>query len=350
MNHKKPTIITERGMNMKRTILIAVLVGLVAMGILAADASAMYNPSTGTFMQRDPGAQGATRVGAGGVAPMGGFVPMDQYADGPNLYQYVRSNPVTCVDPMGLVCEFTIFVDAPGYKYGSLEELLGSISDRKKNDGRKGTGHTWIKLEEEGKETLEGGHTGENKDAELNSEITDNNFLTFTGGLFSLLAANNNIQKHPTQNHPSPMPNVPEADPHNPLRWLRYQYKDGKWQDGHGKHIATHKKTWCLEDGACGKVRAMILLKKSSIKTFGIANNCTSTAAEIASAGGITLDPFVTYSVPADFLQRHIDLVPVIARGMVGKALMYEDSAYATIRFALTQKMADLLAQSGGGQ
>ena len=52
----------------KRTSQIAVLTGFVVMGIFTADALAMYHPTLGRFMQRDP------RV---------------QYADGMNLYQYV---------------------------------------------------------------------------------------------------------------------------------------------------------------------------------------------------------------------------------------------------------------------
>lgn len=63
---------------MKQTHLIAVLVGIVAMGIFAADASAMYHPGMGTFMQRDPGAGGAHRIGAGGTAVAGGFIPRDR--------------------------------------------------------------------------------------------------------------------------------------------------------------------------------------------------------------------------------------------------------------------------------
>jgi len=110
---RRLTIITERGMNMKTTHLIAALVGLVAMGILAVDASAMYNPSTGTFMQRDPGAGSAARIGAGGPLVGGGFIPMDQYADGMNLYQYCRSSPVVHRDPSGLTVVIPTFDDGP---------------------------------------------------------------------------------------------------------------------------------------------------------------------------------------------------------------------------------------------
>lgn len=107
MNSINESLISERGTNMKRTHLIAALVGIVAMSIFAADASAMYHPGMGTFMSRDPGAGGANRVGAGGApAATGQFIPRDptgsnQYADGMNLYQYVRSNPVQHVDPYG---------------------------------------------------------------------------------------------------------------------------------------------------------------------------------------------------------------------------------------------------------
>ena len=48
------------------------------------------------------------RVGATGPASGGGFLPRDptgtkQYADGPNLYQYCKSNPVVRADPSGTV-------------------------------------------------------------------------------------------------------------------------------------------------------------------------------------------------------------------------------------------------------
>jgi len=73
---------------------LAVLLGLAAVALLAADASAIYHPTMGRFLQRDPGARGPMRPGRG-------FIPRDQYADGMNLYQYVRSRPVTAVDPNG---------------------------------------------------------------------------------------------------------------------------------------------------------------------------------------------------------------------------------------------------------
>ena len=77
----------------------------------AIDASAMYHPRLGRFLSRDPGAGSAMRIGAGGAAPVGGFIPRDpsqsnQYADGMNLYQYVGSHPISYVDPMGLHRDF----------------------------------------------------------------------------------------------------------------------------------------------------------------------------------------------------------------------------------------------------
>ncbi len=85
-----------------RTRLIAVLVGMAAIAMVTADASAYYHPGMGVFTSRDPGPGGANRIGAGGPASGGGFMPRDQYAAGMNLYQYGSSNPQMRVDPLGL--------------------------------------------------------------------------------------------------------------------------------------------------------------------------------------------------------------------------------------------------------
>lgn len=87
---------------MKRTQLIVLLVGIAALAVFAADASAMYHTRMGVFMQRDPGVGSPLRLGGGGPAAGGGFMPRDQYADGMSLYQYVGGHPTQSVDPTGL--------------------------------------------------------------------------------------------------------------------------------------------------------------------------------------------------------------------------------------------------------
>ena len=66
---------------MKHSHLVAVLAGLAAASVFAADASAMYHPTAGRFMQRD-------RIG---------------YADGVNMYEYVGSQPPCATDPQGTI-------------------------------------------------------------------------------------------------------------------------------------------------------------------------------------------------------------------------------------------------------
>ncbi len=201
MNHKKPTIIAERGTNMKKTHLIAALVGIIAMGIIAADASAYYHPTLGRFLTRDLGAGSAKRVGAGGPTVASGFIPMDQlgasrmptpmttgfsqphvgvnvypdaaaimptvhrdpmdppvlfdptgqHPDGPNLYQYVRSNPLRFVDPQGLaakVCKWSGTISGlfTGTFFGGYAKVkvIAIGSDGKCNYAVSGKGTQWF--------------------------------------------------------------------------------------------------------------------------------------------------------------------------------------------------------------
>ena len=95
---------------MKTTRLIAVMVGLAITTLHASSASAMYNPSTGTWMQRDPGNQPGSRAGARLTSEHGTpltqkFTPRDQYRDGMGLYQYTRSSPCVGRDPHGMETE-----------------------------------------------------------------------------------------------------------------------------------------------------------------------------------------------------------------------------------------------------
>ncbi|NLX54423.1 MAG: hypothetical protein GXY58_04860 [Planctomycetaceae bacterium] len=84
---------------MKRSHLIAVLVGFMAIVAFANTASAYYHPGIGRFTSRDPG---PARVGSGGMASGGQFVQRDAYAGGMNLYQYTSSNPIVRSDAWGL--------------------------------------------------------------------------------------------------------------------------------------------------------------------------------------------------------------------------------------------------------
>ncbi|NLX21638.1 MAG: hypothetical protein GXY55_08185, partial [Phycisphaerae bacterium] len=68
-----------------------------------------YAPHLGRFLQRDPNETGLLRgfrLAFNGYRPTvttGVFAPRDHYADGLNLYAYVRSQPVQYSDPQGLL-------------------------------------------------------------------------------------------------------------------------------------------------------------------------------------------------------------------------------------------------------
>ncbi len=145
---------------MKRTSLLAVLASLAAIAVFTTAAEAYYHPTLGRFLTRDPGAGEATRVGAARPAPGGRFIHRDslsavptrvgaagpavagrfvrrnsvgQYADGMNLYQYVKSNPMVYTDSSGLAVD-------PGKDCG-----LWSRSKKKDFIGPiKKPGHFWL--------------------------------------------------------------------------------------------------------------------------------------------------------------------------------------------------------------
>jgi uncharacterized protein RhaS with RHS repeats len=113
---------------MKCARLFAVVVGFAVLADLGPDAFAryrMYNPATGTFMQRDP-------LGTPLEPPLARNVsdsqftqrdPTKQYADGMNLYEYVRSKPSDMVDPLGLYGIEVHFVDTLGACWRTEPEL-----------------------------------------------------------------------------------------------------------------------------------------------------------------------------------------------------------------------------------
>ncbi len=76
------------------------LVGCLLMPALA-DAR-YYNSKTGRFLQRDPESPGRVRVQNGRVVVLNPSAPVTDSLD-PNLYLYVRNNPINFVDPYGLL-------------------------------------------------------------------------------------------------------------------------------------------------------------------------------------------------------------------------------------------------------
>jgi len=83
---------------------------LLIAGWIVAPAMAYYQPESGRFMQRDPL----------GVNPTGGennpFAIINQFQNGINMYEYVKSEPVNFKDPYGLFPSFPF-----GAVHGEIE-------------------------------------------------------------------------------------------------------------------------------------------------------------------------------------------------------------------------------------
>jgi hypothetical protein len=109
---------------MNRTLLAALLAGLVVVFFSAADASAMYNPATGSFLNRDPGPISPTRsMGMPTYNTGDQFLQRDtpaQYTAGMDLYEYVKSQPTLFIDPFGNYMVGTGVYICNGYTKGSL--------------------------------------------------------------------------------------------------------------------------------------------------------------------------------------------------------------------------------------
>jgi len=88
---------------MKRFNLLTVLLGLLFFAAFSSNAFAVYSPRLGRFLQADPGPPVASaRIGSAGMPTASWqFIERDPYADGPNQYQFVGSNPINWVDPEG---------------------------------------------------------------------------------------------------------------------------------------------------------------------------------------------------------------------------------------------------------
>ena len=125
---------------MKRTHLIAVLAGIVAVAVFAADASAMYHPTIGRFTSRDPGPEGRVRVGTARPATASGFAPRDQYSDGMSLCQYVRSNPVRYADPDALIA-----LDLPPEYEKRIADLFAEYNKLETIDTSADMHHHWVR-------------------------------------------------------------------------------------------------------------------------------------------------------------------------------------------------------------
>ena len=276
-----------------------------------------YSPELGRWLTRDP-------------------IEED---GGDNLYAFCGNNGICRHDYLGHVSRgsvdalkkrkgvcyiFTIKVDTVGYDYSSGEAFIKSMAKRASKKAE-GVGHSWVRLEDVRYNIVsEGGHSGENGDRGKNGKITNSNFLTYAKGVAYLAFM------PPTA--PSPLKDIPEADPANPARWLWYIYEDGEWKRDSGGHtkvdselsVSISKEQY---DAIKAKIDAFDS-DESLLRNYGLTGNqCTSTAASLADMAGVHIDPYVQLNIPSSAtLDGH-------------ELRLWTDPKYSSIRFAIPEKM-----------
>lgn len=97
-------------------------------GVVCADsAEAYYHSGLGRWLNRDPGSTASMSAPRKGIAQSLSqvkFVPLDQYRDGPNLYQHVQDNPQSKRDPSGLWI-YSGLIDYSGDDHGTIGMPIG---------------------------------------------------------------------------------------------------------------------------------------------------------------------------------------------------------------------------------
>jgi RHS repeat-associated protein len=291
-----------------------------------------YSPELGRWLSQDPAGEA-----------MGGR----------NLHTFVGNDPVGRHDILGLkggssgggqvdrgtarrlkregCCHvFTMKVDATGFDWRSAQTMIRSVARHLEEP----VGHSWVRLEGEGY-VAEGGHSGETGQLGRNPRITRQDFLTYGRGVVTLAGMDVTAA--------GPMPGVLEADPANPIRWLRYVYEDGHWAEGSGGHTrVTSECSWCVGPGEFAAAREAVEALRSgdgsALKAYGLTGQqCTSTAAGIAAVAGIHLDPYVHLTFPP-----FVDLRGVTVR-------LWTDPQFAAVSFALPDKLAFEMKKASGG-
>ena len=278
-----------------------------------------------------------------------------RYRDGMNLYQYVQSRPISATDPDGRLARETTGGDAWNSanrgtydrarkdgcchmftvkSYGPGLDLSGGMAFARSfiNTGFS-VGHVWVRIEDVAlKEAIEGGHTGETGDKSRPGN-KDAKYSKYWHGIYHL------NQLDPDDPHPG---GDPDADPANPIRWLRHVYQDGYWHTGDGGHkTVTAEATWCINEEMYVKLKSVIETMQSSgyLQAYGGFNaGCAKTAHMIAQAAGINVPSeqlvLVPATIPKSELGRYAGAFPNGLR-------LWTDRKYGGLDYHWPDKFAD---------
>ena len=243
-----------------------------------------------------------------------------------------KSDTVAKAKKAGCKCILTVRAMRAGLQlHGSEDEFMTSWKD-----SCLAVGHAWVRLDVAKNSgnwnTYQGGHTGEEGWRTMPKEWDPRKAsLRYAGPLHSSKERKYNAQYNPTLMNLDVSNSAAEAlasygsaarwsqyiitdstvgkiqaglkarnlshviNDKAPILWLRYEYEDGRWHKGQGKHFWTDQCSYCLPEKQCDRIHDKMdayerFQPHADIRIYGgFHHGCGNTVQKLMGAAGLTV-------------------------------------------------------------